>query len=406
MLARASWSPARRSSDSATGRRRCGRSGTRSYWRKLEIESKHCRGGADPVRVDCLSSRPAEEARRRSTDGQAHQGTSLPEGGGTVREEEVPESAHVLLLHLRELPERSPGAPRPAARGRLVLCPERCGEPRRGAVQVPRLHQPLPRQRPRRLRHAADRHGVVPADGAPRPRSDEDDRGAREVRRDAARLSEQQAAAGGRNAAAGRPRPPGQARAPRGPLLHEAARQQRGHPAPERHRGTLSELQGQGRRLLRPRHVARRDGPQGGGAALLRARRERVPEKRVRRARQAQARFAEDRMRLASALVAVVLLAGCASGRKDADELRPVPIPRAEQEAVNPTPTMSEARVAEVQTQLTELLERLDVLNARIAKLESPTPTPAPAPAPAQGQARVPVLHTETPSTKLADLAD
>jgi tol-pal system protein YbgF len=111
-------------------------------------------------------------------------------------------------------------------------------------------------------------------------------------------------------------------------------------------------------------------------------------------------------MRFASALVAVALLAGCTSGRKDADDLRPVPIPRAEQEAVNPTPTMSEARVAEVQTQLTELLERLDVLNARIAKLESPTPTPAPAPAPAQGQARVPVLHTETPSTKLADLAD
>ena len=109
-------------------------------------------------------------------------------------------------------------------------------------------------------------------------------------------------------------------------------------------------------------------------------------------------------MRLGSALVAVALLAGCASGRKDADDLPAVPIPRAEQEAVNPTPTASEARLAEVQTQLTELLERLDVLNVRIAKLESggqalmpvpPSPTP-----------RVPVLHTETPSTKLADLAD
>jgi tol-pal system protein YbgF len=121
-------------------------------------------------------------------------------------------------------------------------------------------------------------------------------------------------------------------------------------------------------------------------------------------------------MRLASALVAVVLLAGCASGRKDADDLPAVPIPRAEQEAMNPTPTASEARLAEVQMQLTELLERLDVLNARIAKLESggqappPVPVPAPAPHPAavveQGQARVPVLHTETPSTKLADLAD
>ena len=119
-------------------------------------------------------------------------------------------------------------------------------------------------------------------------------------------------------------------------------------------------------------------------------------------------------MRLASALVAVLVLAGCASGRKDADDLRPVPIPRAEQEAMNPTPTASEARLAEVQTQLTELLERLDVLNARIAKLESgsggqalmpvppsPTPTPTPTPLPAQGQARVAVLHTETPSTNI-----
>ena len=31
---------------------------------------------------------------------------------------------------------------------------------------------------------------------------------------------------------------------------------------------------------------------------------------------------------------------------------------------------------------------------------------PSPTPTPAQGQARAPVLHTETPSTKLADLAD
>ena len=114
-------------------------------------------------------------------------------------------------------------------------------------------------------------------------------------------------------------------------------------------------------------------------------------------------------MRFASALVATVLLAGCASGRKDADDLRPVPIPHAEQEAMNPTPTASEARLAEVQTQLTELLERLDVLNARIAKLESggqsATPTPASAPAPVPVP-RVPVPHTETPSTKFADLAD
>jgi len=117
-------------------------------------------------------------------------------------------------------------------------------------------------------------------------------------------------------------------------------------------------------------------------------------------------------MRLAAALAAVLCLAGCASDRKDADDLRPVPIPQAEKEAVNPPLSPADTRLAEMQTQLTELLERLDVLNARIAKLESggqalmpvPPPPPAPAPAPAQGQARVPVVHGE--STKFADLAD
>ena len=118
-------------------------------------------------------------------------------------------------------------------------------------------------------------------------------------------------------------------------------------------------------------------------------------------------------MRLASALVAIVLVAGCATGRKDADDLPPVPIPQAEKEALNPPPSA----LAEVQTQLTELLERLDVLNARIAKLESggqalmpvppsPSPVPVPQPPPAPAPARVPVVHTETSSTKLADIAD
>jgi tol-pal system protein YbgF len=113
-------------------------------------------------------------------------------------------------------------------------------------------------------------------------------------------------------------------------------------------------------------------------------------------------------MKFASALVAAVLLASCASGRKDADDLPPVPIPQAEKEAVNPPLAPTDARLAEVQTQLTELLERLDVLNARIAKLETASPVPVPVPVsvppPTQGQARVPVVHTE--STKLADLAD
>jgi tol-pal system protein YbgF len=124
-------------------------------------------------------------------------------------------------------------------------------------------------------------------------------------------------------------------------------------------------------------------------------------------------------MRFLRALVALLLLAACATGRKDDDALAPVPIPQAEKEALNPTPTVSEARMAEVQTQLTELLERLDVMNARIAKLEtSPAPAPAPAvvhvPAPVpvpespvvRAPAPVPASIAPTSSTKLADIAD
>jgi tol-pal system protein YbgF len=126
-------------------------------------------------------------------------------------------------------------------------------------------------------------------------------------------------------------------------------------------------------------------------------------------------------MRLAAALAAVVVLAGCAS-RKGADDLPPVPIPQAEKEAINPTPTASEARFNELQTQLTELLERLDVLNARIARLETaPMPAAAPVPGPVV-HTPAPVVHTTAPapapvpvtaapaavtsSTKQADIAD
>ena len=114
-------------------------------------------------------------------------------------------------------------------------------------------------------------------------------------------------------------------------------------------------------------------------------------------------------MRVSAALVAVVVLAGCAS-QKGADDLPPVPIPQAEKEAINPTPTVSEGRLNEIQTQLTELLERLDVLNARIGKLETvPASTPAPAPVPApvaRALAPAPAAPVVTSSTKQADIAD
>jgi tol-pal system protein YbgF len=70
-------------------------------------------------------------------------------------------------------------------------------------------------------------------------------------------------------------------------------------------------------------------------------------------------------MRRASAIL-LVALAACSSSRKD-DEL-PSTIPPAEVHAAAPA---SDPRIADLQTSLTELLDRLDVLNARIAKLEA-----------------------------------
>jgi len=86
-------------------------------------------------------------------------------------------------------------------------------------------------------------------------------------------------------------------------------------------------------------------------------------------------------MRIAAAAIAMVL-AGCAS--TDAD--RPASlVPPPETTSV----PSSDPRVAELQTSMTELLERLDVLNARMAKLESGTPAasspPVAAPSPPDG---------------------
>jgi len=95
--------------------------------------------------------------------------------------------------------------------------------------------------------------------------------------------------------------------------------------------------------------------------------------------------------------LACLLAAACASSRKS-DEL-PAMVPPAQPIAATQS---VDAQVAALQTSMTELLERIDVLNARIARLESgggqaippvqPPPTPAPvlkpaaAPAPPQPQ--------------------
>jgi outer membrane murein-binding lipoprotein Lpp len=76
-------------------------------------------------------------------------------------------------------------------------------------------------------------------------------------------------------------------------------------------------------------------------------------------------------MRIAAAAIALVL-AGCAS----TDDDRPASlVPPAE---TGGAPS-SDPRVAEMQVSMTELLERIDVLNARIAKLETGTPASSPA---------------------------
>jgi len=76
-------------------------------------------------------------------------------------------------------------------------------------------------------------------------------------------------------------------------------------------------------------------------------------------------------MRIAAAAIAIVL-AGCASTDVD----RPPSLVPPPENTVAPS---SDTRVAELQTSMTELLERLDVLNARIAKLESGAPASPPA---------------------------
>ncbi len=105
-------------------------------------------------------------------------------------------------------------------------------------------------------------------------------------------------------------------------------------------------------------------------------------------------------MRIAAAAIALVL-AGCATKNVDAP---PSLVPPPDPNAVAAPP--SDPRIAELQTSMTELLERLDVLNARIAKLESGAPAPAlsgregspPAgPAPSSAPVPVPTLALSAP---------
>ena len=76
--------------------------------------------------------------------------------------------------------------------------------------------------------------------------------------------------------------------------------------------------------------------------------------------------------RTASVVVLIALAVACRSSRQD-DEL-PSTIPPAE---VHSQSSVTDPRVGDLQASLTELLDRLDVLNARIAKLEAAQGQPA-----------------------------
>lgn len=90
-------------------------------------------------------------------------------------------------------------------------------------------------------------------------------------------------------------------------------------------------------------------------------------------------------------LCAAVLLLTAACASAPVDDSAHMTVPQA---AAAPDP-----RVGELQTQLTELLERIDVLNQRIAHLEEERVVEAPAPTPAPAQAPAPV---RTPRTAAA----
>jgi hypothetical protein len=73
---------------------------------------------------------------------------------------------------------------------------------------------------------------------------------------------------------------------------------------------------------------------------------------------------------VAAAILLALSLAGCASNRAASEEPGLPSLVPPPDVAPAPTNPATEAKLAELQTSMTELLERLDVLNSRIARLE------------------------------------
>lgn len=100
-------------------------------------------------------------------------------------------------------------------------------------------------------------------------------------------------------------------------------------------------------------------------------------------------------MRKLAIVGCAILLAACASSHRGDDETI-VAAPAAPQTAPD-----TEARLAQMQTSMTELLERIDVLNDRISKLETTVAT-ASAGSSAARKAEAPAVHAEQPSRPTA----
>jgi tol-pal system protein YbgF len=94
-----------------------------------------------------------------------------------------------------------------------------------------------------------------------------------------------------------------------------------------------------------------------------------------------------------------LLVAACSSSRKTDNEPSTVPPPQ----PISSNLPSVETQLANLQTSMTELLDRLDVLNERIAKLESGAPASPPAVAPPSAAARSAPRQSPVTSADIAE---
>ncbi len=105
-------------------------------------------------------------------------------------------------------------------------------------------------------------------------------------------------------------------------------------------------------------------------------------------------------MKRAVVAAAVVLLCACASRHGDPDLVVPQTVPPAD--LTQPSNPNNDARLAAMETSMTELLERIDVLNDRINKLEAASSSLSVAPAPAPASAAAPQPQRPAPQPQAA----